>query len=292
MMSNTCLLKIAVAAAFMAQTGALAAQQPAQMAPADYAIDSIGAAYSDIADLVVIAPMIVDAKIAKVTKISAQQASGVPQNKQRLLIDADVIALIRGQNGVTAKVRFVVDMPKDARGKIPKLKKQRVFIMADAVKGRPGQLQLVRPDALVKYSAENDNMVRAITQEAVLLDAPQRITGIASAFHSAGTVIGEGETQIFLNTENRQPVSITVVSRPGTPKQWSVSTSELIEETTSTPRRFTLLWYRLACGLPKAMPADLVQSGDGENAARAQADYKFVADALGPCGRKRMAPLR
>jgi hypothetical protein len=153
-------------------------------------------------------------------------------------------------------------------------------------------LQLIRPDALVKYSAENDNMVRAITREAVLLDAPQQITGIASAFHSAGTVIGEGETQIFLNTENRQPVSITVVSRPGTPKQWSVSTSELIEETTSTPRRFTLLWYRLACGLPKAMPADLVQSGDGENAARAQADYKFVADALGPCGRKRMAPLR
>jgi hypothetical protein len=262
----------------------------AQTLSESYAIDAVDAAYADIADLVVIAPMIVDAKIRKTTKIPAGQAIGVPQGRQRLLIDADVNALIRGQNGIAAKVRFVLDVNKDARGKIPKLNKQRMFIMADAVKGHPGQLQLVRPDALIKYSPANDAMVRKIAQEAVLLDAPQRITGISGAFHSAGTVIGEGETQIFLLAENRQPVSITVVSRPGLAKQWSVSTSELIEETTSTPRRFSLLWYRLACGLPKALPAELVQSGEGENAARAQADYKFVADALGPCGRKRATP--
>lgn len=267
-----------------------AAILPAQPMPDSYAIDAVDAAYADIADLVVIAPMIVDAKIRKTTKIPAAQAIGVPIGRQRLLVDADVNALIRGQGGIAARVRFVVDVPKDSRGKIPKLNKQRMFILADAVKGRPGQLQLVRPDALIKYSAANDSMVRAIAQEAVLLDAPQRITGIGSAFYSAGTVIGEGETQIFLLTEKRQPVSISVVSRPGLDKQWSVSTSELIEETTSTPRRFTLLWYRLACGLPKALPAELVQSGEGENAARAQADYKFVVDALGPCGRKRAMP--
>lgn len=265
---------------------ALSAQQMAD----SYAIDAVDAAYADIADLVVIAPMIVDAKIRKTTKVPAAQAVDVPPGRQRLLIEADVNALIRGQSGIAAKVRFVLDVAKDSRGKIPKLNKQRMFILADAVKGRPGQLQLVRPDALIKHSAANDSMVRAIAQEAVLLDAPQRITGISSAFYSAGTVIGEGETQIFLLTEKRQPVSISVVSRPGLTKQWSVSTSELIEETTSTPRRFTLLWYRLACGLPKALPAELVQSGEGENAARAQADYKFVADALGPCGRKRAQP--
>jgi hypothetical protein len=263
---------------------------PAQQMADSYAIDAVDAAYADIADLVVIAPMIVDAKIRKTTKIPAAQAIGVPPGRQRLLIDADVNALIRGQSGIAEKVRFVLDVTKDSRGKIPKLKKQRMFIMADAVKGRPGQLQLVRPDALIKHSMANDTMVRAIAREAVLLDAPQRITGISSAFYSAGTVIGEGETQIFLLTEKRQPVSISVVSRPGLTKQWSVSTSELIEETTSTPRRFSLLWYRLACGLPKALPAELVQSGEGENAARAQADYKFVADALGPCGRKRATP--
>jgi hypothetical protein len=288
MMNKKPALKFLAIAALLAQSGGLAAQQAAP----DYAIDGVGAAYSDIADLIVISPMIVDAKIKKTTKVSAVQAVGVPQNLQRLLAEADVIALIRGQNGIAAKVRFIIDVPKDARGKIPKLNKQRVFIMADAVKGRPEQLQLIRPDSLVRFSPENDAMVRSITQEAVLLDAPQRITGIASAFHSAGTVIGEGETQIFLNTENRQPISISVVSRPGASKQWSVSTSELIEETTSTPKRFTLLWYRLACGLPKALPAELVQSGEGENAARAQADFKFVADALGPCGRKRPAPKR
>ncbi len=283
-MGNT--IKYLTSAVLLGVGTALSAQQM----PDSYAIDAVDAAYADVADLIVIAPMIVDAKIRKATKIPAAQAIGVPPGRQRLLIDADVNALIRGQSGIAEKVRFVLDVTKDSRGKIPKLKKQRMFILADAVKGRPGQLQLVRPDALIKYSMANDSMVRAITQEAVLLDAPQRITGISSAFYSAGTVIGEGETQIFLLTEKRQPISISVVSRPELDKQWSVSTSELIEETTSTPRRFSLLWYRLACGLPKALPAELVQSGEGENAARAQADYKFVVDALGPCGRKRALP--
>jgi hypothetical protein len=100
-------------------------------------------------------------------------------------------------------------------------------------------------------------------------------------------VIGEGETQIFLRTENQQPFSITVSSRPGKTKQWSVSTSELIEESSATPKRGTLLWYRLACGLPRQLPSDLVQSGAGEGTVQAQADYSFVVSALGACGRKR-----
>jgi hypothetical protein len=48
-----------------------------------YAIGAVDAAYADIADLVVIAPMIVDAKIRKTTKIPAAQAIGVPPSRQR-----------------------------------------------------------------------------------------------------------------------------------------------------------------------------------------------------------------
>jgi hypothetical protein len=31
----------------------------------------------------------------------------------------------------------------------------------------------------------------------------------------------------------------------------------------------------------------LVEAADSDNAARAQADYKYILDSLGPCGRKR-----
>jgi hypothetical protein len=258
-------------------------------------IPADNAAYSDVADLVTIAPMIVDAKIRKITKFPPEQATGVPANLQRALVEADVIALIRGSSGVAASIRFTLDIPKDSRGKIPNLKKQRFFFLGSAVADRPGTLRLARPDALITYSPANDALLRTITREAVTLDAPQKITGITSAFHSAGTVIGEGETQVFLRTENGQPFSLSISSRSGQPKKWSVSTSELIEEGASTPKKFTLLWYRLACGLPRQLPPELVQSGaqeagrevGGEGAARAQADYSYIVSALGPCGRQR-----
>lgn len=251
------------------------------------AVQADSASYADIADLVVISPLIIDTKVRSTQKVTPEQAVGVPANLQRMLIEADVLALIRGQGGVTPRVRFLLDVPKDAKGKLPKLKKQRLFLLGSTVTGRSGEIRLSRPNALIQWSTANDALVRSITKEAVQIDAPQRITGIASAFHSAGTVLGEGETQIFLKTENEQPLSLSILSRPGQDKRWAVSTAEVIDESASAPAKFTLLWYRLACGLPRSLSSELVEAADSDNAARAQADYKFVQDSLGPCGRKR-----
>ena len=265
----------------------MASAQTAPAAPRSLAVQADNAAYADIADLVVISPLIVDATIRNLQKVAPEQAVGVPANLQRTLVEADVTALIRGQGGITPRVRFLLDVPKDAKGKIPKLKKQRFFLLGSAVAGRPGELRLSRPNAVVQWSAANDALVRGITQEAVQIDAPPKITGIISAFYSAGTVLGEGETQIFLKTAKDQPLSLSILSRPGQDKRWAVSTAEVIDESATAPAKFTLLWYRLACDLPRTLSSDLVEAADSDNAARAQADYKFVQDSLGPCGRKR-----
>ena len=267
--------------------GSIAASQSFPVLPSSLAVQAEGAAYADIADLVVISPLILDATIKNAQKVAPEQAVGVPANLQRMLVEADVLALIRGQGGVTPRVRFVLDVPKDAKGKTPKLKKQRMFLLGATVTGRPGEIRLARPNAMIQWSAANDSLVRAITQEAVQIDAPQRITAITSAFYSAGTVLGEGETQVFLKTEKDQPLSLSILSRPGQAKKWAVSTAEVIDESASAPAKHTLLWYRLACGLPRDLASERVESGEGENVARAQGDYKFVIDALGPCGRKR-----
>ena len=284
-MPNRFLLLI-LAAQTLVFSGNTWAQPIVSPAPA-YAVQAEGAAYADVADLVVISPLIVDATIKSAAKIAPEQSVGVPANMQRMLVEADVLALIRGQGGVTPRVKFLLDLPKDARGKVPKLKKQRLFLLGSTVAGRPGEIRLSRPNALIQWSAANDVLVRAITQEAVQIDAPQRITGIASAFYSAGTVLGEGETQVFLKTEKDQPMSLSVLSRPGQDKRWAISTAEVIDESATAPLRHTLLWYRLACGLPRDLNAELVEAAESDNAARAQADYKFVINALGPCGRKR-----
>ena len=271
---------------FLSVAGQSAAQSPPS-ALGSFAIDANDASYSDVADLVVISPLIVDTNVRSVQKVSAEQALGVPATRQRVLIEADVMALIRGEGGVAPRVRFVLDVPKDAKGKIPKLKKQRMFLFGRQVAGRPGEIQLSRPNAIALFSPANGTLVRDITREAVQLNAPRRITGIASAFHTAGTVLDEGETQIFLKTDKDQPLSLTVLSRPGAQKQWAVSTAEVIDASATAPERFTLLWYRLACDLPRSLRPELVEGANSENAARAQADYKYIIDALGPCGRKR-----
>ena len=257
------------------------------VAPPGFAVTATNDSYADIADLVVISPLIVDATVRKATKIPVEQAIGVPANLQRMLIVADVAALVRGNDGVAGQVRFLLDVPKDAKGKIPKLKKQRYFLLGSKAAGLPGTIRLSRPDAVVEWSASNDAMLRAITKEAVMIDAPQPIVALTSAFHSPGTIIGEGETQIFVEAKGNQIYSLSVFSQPGAPKRWAVSTGEVIDESATAPVKDSLLWYRLACGLPQALDPKLVETPETENAAKAQADYRFIMASLGPCDRTR-----
>jgi hypothetical protein len=265
--------------------GGLAQAQPSPSA--SFALPASNSSYANVADLVTISPLILDAQIRKVTKVPADQAVGVPTNLQRLLVEADVLALLRGDGGFAGQARFLLDVPKDAKGKIPKLKKARYFLLGSKVAGRPGTIKLACPDALIEYSVANDALVRAITKEVVVIDAPQPISGITSAFHSPGTVVGDGETQIFVETRASQIYSLSVFSRPGVAKRWAVSTGEVIDESATAPTNATLLWYRLACGLPRTLDAKLVETAEDENVARAQADYLFVIDSLGGCDRTR-----
>jgi hypothetical protein len=267
-------------------SAATSAQAPLDLPPS-FVIEAEKAGYADIADLVVISPLIVDVTVRNVRKLSAELSAGVPTSLERVLVEADVMALIRGEGGITPRVRFLLDVPKNAKGKIPKLQKQRMYLFGRQVAGRPGEVQLARPNALALFSTTNDALVRAITKEAVQVNAPRRITSVSSAFHSAGTVLGEGETQIFLKTDKDQPLSLTILSRPGQQKIWAVSTAEVIDASATAPQRFTLLWYRLACDLPRTLPSDRIEGASNADTARAQADYRFVIESLGPCGRKR-----
>ncbi len=293
MLKNKYLMSISFLGAVVIAATASNAQSPRMNSDTstnainNFAVAAANNSYADVADLVVAAPLIVDVTIRKLTKVQPQQAVGVPANMQRIVIDADVNTLLRGVEGIGAKVRFLLDVPLNEKGKLPALKKQRFFLFANKVSNMPGTIRLVRPNALAEWSVSNDSLVRMITREAVQLDAPQAITGVTSAFHSVGAIPGEGDSQIFMSASGGQPYSISVASRAGQPKRWTVSTSELIEDSASAPKRNTLLWYRLACGLPPVLGADQLEASDADNAARIRADYAFVLSSLGKCDRTR-----
>jgi hypothetical protein len=66
-----------------------------------------------------------------------------------------------------------------------------------------------------------------------------------------------------------------------------VALSEIVDEAAAPPAPNTLLWYRLACGLPRSLPRQSLAEADAEGAAAIQADYRLVLERLGPCVRTR-----
>ena len=245
--------------------------------------------YADLADLVLAAPVIVDATIRSAARIKGAEAAALAPGLQRFYVEADVAALVRGAAGLPPRIGYVVDVPTDARGRAPKLRKMRVLAFAQPVPGSADQVQLVAPRAQLGWSPSLDASVREIARAALTADAPPAITGIASAFHVAGSLPGEGETQVFAQTADRQPVSLSILRRPGEAPRWSVALGEIVDEAAAPPARDTLLWYRLACGLPAALPDASVATLAPDDAAIARADYRFVVESLGPCGRSRLA---
>jgi hypothetical protein len=243
--------------------------------------------YADIVDLSDASPLVVVATIRSVIPVPPQQAGDVPAGFRRLYVEAGVTGLIRGDGGISPSITYLYDAPIDSRGKPPKLKKAQVILFARPGI-RPGEVQLIARDAQIAATPIDIGRVKAVVAGLVANDAPPRITGLGDAFHVAGTVAGEGETQIFLKTQTGDPVSLSIVRRPGEAPRWAVALGEIVDEAARPPEPGSLLWYRLACALPPALPARSVRSLATLDAEAARADYQLVIQALGPCERTRI----
>lgn len=273
--------KVGMVAALMAI--AWGARLDSQAPPAPSALT-----YADLADLALVAPVAAHVRIADAVRLKPEEAPGLGAGKTRFYITADVLSLIRGAQGLPAKVSYLVDAANDASGRPPKLRRKAEFIvLAARVPGRPGELRLAAPDAQLPYSAADADRLRAILREAIRPEAPPAIVGIGKAFHVPGSLPGESETQIFLLAGDQRPVSLTVLRRPGETPVWAVSLTEIVDNAAAPPRRDTLLWYRLACALPRTLPAGSLVDAEPDQAAAIRADYSLVLDRLGSCARNR-----
>lgn len=247
--------------------------------------DAPAPSYVALADLVIESPVVVDATISSTTRIKGAEAADVPPGFVRYYVEADVAALIRGPGAIPPRIGYVLDAPLGPGGKQPRYKKARVLLFARPVPGRPGQVQLVGPEAQRAWSPALDALTRRIAGDVLAADAPPVVMGIGNAFHVPGSLPGEGETQVFLTTQDNRPVSLNILRRPGEQRRWAVALSEIVDDAAAPPARDTLLWYRLACGLPRSLPARSLQAMEPADADLAREDYQFVLQQLGPCTR-------
>jgi hypothetical protein len=257
------------------------AQAPAQIETAA----TNRATYADLATFSDAADLVVRVQIRRQTVLKPDRAPGLKPGFARLYIEASTLAVIAGRNGAGSSLAYLVDVPLTAKGKVPNLKKQEFVLFADGVPGRPGEVRLVAPAAQLAYSPELEARLRPILTELYSTDVPPRITGINDALAVAGTLTGESETQVFLATENRAPVSLTILRRPGQRPQWGVSWGEIIDSAARPPAPETLRWYRLACSLPAQLPSGANLAREVAERRLAAGDYAFVIQQLGPCER-------
>lgn len=254
----------------------------ANVAPA--AAETAGYGYTELAEMALAAPVALAADIVRATPLKGAAAAGVRPGVTRYYVEADVRALVSGGATLPPRVSYLVDLPPDASGRKPALKGMPVLLLA-APTSSPGALRLIGPRAQVPRTPDNEARLRAILTAAVAPDAPPAITGIGRAFHVAGSLPGEGETQIFLRTADARPISLSILRRPGAEPRWAVALTEMVDDSAAPPPRDSLLWYRLACGLPRALPDTAVRGLADVDATAARDDYRVVLDGLGPCGR-------
>lgn len=247
--------------------------------------------YADLADLGDAAQLVVHARVRKQVTVEPERATGIAPGHVRLYIEAETQALISGNVPLGQSLQYLVDVPLTAKGKPPKLKKSEVILFARAVPGRPGAVQLVAPDAQLPWSAGLEARLRPILAGLVAPGTPPKVSGIRDALSIAGNLSGESETQVFLRTPDGAPLAMSVVRRPGFPPAWGVSYSEIVDQAVRAPQPQTIAWYRLACFLPASLPPAANLSSSQTDRARAEADYRFILQQLGPCPRTRKPPL-
>jgi hypothetical protein len=243
--------------------------------------------YADVADLALGSSIAAEVRIRTAQQLKGTSAPGLAADRRRYLVMADVMAVIRGPGGLPPRITYIVDLAANAPGKWPKLPKTSVMVFGLPVEGKPDTIRLSALDAQQPLSPLLSNQVRAILAEAAASSAPPRVDGIGQAFHVAGSVPGEGETQIFLDSTDGRPVSLSVWRQPNTPPRWAVSLGEIVDEGAAPPARDTLAWYRLACFLPTRLPPSSASDLAPGDATIAAEDYATVIAGLGNCPRSR-----
>jgi hypothetical protein len=244
--------------------------------------------YADLADLALTAPVAAHVRVTRASALRERDTSGVPAGHRRFYVEGEIAALIRGPSGMPAQLAWLVDLPNDARGRPARIQRRSEWlVLGQTVPGRAGELRLAAPDAQISFDPATGERLRAILREALAPDAPPRIAAIGRAFHVPGSLPGESETQIFLQTADNRPISLNVLRRPGQRPAWAVALSEMVDEAAAPPAPESLLWYRLACTLPGALPPAALRDAAPGEARAIEADYRFVLERLGPCVRTR-----
>src|SRR5690606_88707 len=116
-------LLLACACSLPATSGPAFAQTPGQGA-APAALAPPAATFADMAGLVEAASIVALVNVRDQAVVEPERAPGLRPGHARLYVEARTEALLAGRTVIGESLVYLVDVPFDAKGKVPKLKKQ------------------------------------------------------------------------------------------------------------------------------------------------------------------------
>lgn len=258
----------------------LAVPAAAQEAPAPNPLT-----YVDLVELGMVSDVVLRAEIDDQITVAPERAPGLAPSRVRLYLESVTQSLLAGSGPIGESLAFLADMDRLPNGKAPKIEKNVYLLFARRVPGRPGEIQLVAGNAMQPATPELEQRVRGVLTQLAQPDRPPQVTGIREVMSVEGNLAGESETQIFLETREGAPLSISVLRRPGMAPQWGVSWTDIVDQSARAPEPMTLRWYALACHLPPELPEDAFIQREREARTRAREDYAIVLREIGACRR-------
>lgn len=273
---------LAFSAAACASTGPAMSQDramaelPAAQAPT----------YADLVTMAMEADTVAVVTVEEQIPYPAERAPDVPPSRVRLYVEALTQSLLAAPRGVGEELTFVVDQERTPDGDAPDLEERSFLLFGDLSRSQPGAIQLISSDSMLPAGPQIEQRVRRVLTQLAAADTPPTITGLRDVISVPGNLAGESETQMFVETESGDPVSLSVIRRPGMTPEWGVSLGELVDASATPPEPETLAWYRFACFLPRELPEDSFLQRDRASQERARQDYAFILDQLGPCERR------
>src|SRR5262245_9137500 len=111
-------LSAAIALASLAAANPVQSQNVATQAAAPQL------SYADLADLALAAPVAVHLRVRGADTLRPDEAPNLAPGFRRFLVEAEVVALIRGDGGLAPQVSYLVDLPNDSRGHAARLRRR------------------------------------------------------------------------------------------------------------------------------------------------------------------------
>lgn len=242
-----------------------------------------GISYPLIANLTLGSDVVLTGKVRKISRVAGRDALSTPEGFSRHLMRVDVSGVLVAPRAIPGEITYVWDAPESVYGTRPKVKGETVLLFLRAVPGNDRTYQLTAQNGQILSPGQAVEMVRGIAADPIRASGyAHRVTGVVDATRMQRASDENFATHFLIETAEKGLMTVSVPEGAGNRVIRVMLPDSLGESRPLEPN--SLVSYFLACGLPAALPAPVLETAAAlGDVAAVEADYQYLRDTVGLC---------